>query len=73
VGWVERERENMISNIELLKKELKKRKQGNVQQTIDEVVVKFNRNKKNMSESFKALGQAGFIKVAFGTWKYEKK
>lgn len=60
----------MMSNIQLLKEELKKRKQGNVEQTIDELVVKFNRNKKNLTESFKVLGHTGYIKVELGTWKY---
>ena len=63
----------MISNIELLKEELKKRKQGNVEQTINELVVEFNRNKKNLYESFKVLGKTGYIQLKAGaydvTWR----
>lgn len=63
----------MMSNIELLKIELKKRKQGSIHQTINELVVEFNRNEKNLHAGFKVLGQTGFIEVGVGTWKYKNK
>ena len=62
----------MKSNIELLKEELARRKQGNIQQTLNELVVIFGRNRRNLSESFRALGDAGVIKVTeMGTWAYQ--
>ena len=63
----------MMSNIELLKIELEKRKQGSIQQTINEIAVEFNRNKKNVFADFKVLGQTGFIEIGIGTWKYKAK
>lgn len=72
IGERERER-SMMSNIELLKIELKKRKHGNIQLTIDSLVSEFNRNRKNIADCFKVLGHTGYIQVAVGTWKYQEK
>lgn len=59
-----------MSNIELLKIELKKRKQGNIQLTINALAFEFNRNKQSLIANFRILGEAKYIKVTTGFWEY---